>query len=376
MRPLNWKKIFLAFAVLFSAFAGFGQTGPLVIENEEFLITQTLEGGYFLWVKAVPGLGSILLTESTEDPNKKAASYALRNPAYHPANGDEKRMLDGAFLTTPGFYSLIDSTPEPHPVFGQAFKIFIPYIVLYGNPWSRSGEIQVLDGAYLSIRTFEKPYGDYSGAFRDNPFILRVSQAEPVEKAPDTDLYMDDTEKAYSEIAEEGDGTIVYSLGLDDITGKIEEIIDDPKGESLDLVLCLDTTQSMHDDIPHLRKDLVPMLERKTAEFESLRVGVVLYKDYFEEYVTDDFPFQPGLSTVQRILDRIRVFGGKDIPEAVYEALYVGIHNYAWQAKNRMIILVGDAPPHPRPRGKVTKDMVIADAKSLGIELHTIILPH
>ncbi|MBN2509325.1 MAG: VWA domain-containing protein [Spirochaetales bacterium] len=359
-----------------AAVAVFCQADPLVIESDEFIITQTLEGGYFLWVKAVPGLGSILLTESTEDPEKKAASYALRNPEYHPANGDEKRLIDGKFLTTPGFFSLIDSTAEAHPVFGQAYRIFIPYIVLYGNPWSRSGEIQVLDGAYLSIRTFEKPYGDYEGPFRDNPFILRVSQAEAPEAAPDTDTYMDDTEEAYTRIAEEGDGTIVYSTGLEDITGKIEQIIDKAKGASLDLVLALDTTQSMHDDIPHLRKDLVPMLERITAEYTGLRVGVVLYRDYFEEYVTKDFPFQPGLGTVQRILDRIRVFGGKDIPEAVYEAMYAGLHRYPWQADHRMIILVGDAPPHPRPRGKITGEMVLSDAKALNVELHTIILPH
>ncbi|MDY7028298.1 MAG: hypothetical protein SVR04_08385, partial [Spirochaetota bacterium] len=74
--------------------------------------------------------------------------------------------------------------------------------------------------------------------------------------------------------------------------------------------------------------------------------------------------------------NRIRVYGGRDIPEAVYEALYSGVTTYEWEAEKRMIILVGDAPPHPIPRGKVTREMVYTEAHARGIEIHTIILPH
>ena len=86
-------------------------------------------------------------------------------------------------------------------------------------------------------------------------------------------------------------------------------------------------------------------------------------------------PFQPGLGQVQISLNRVKTFGGRDIPEAVYEALHTAIHQFPWQAEVRKVILVGDAPPHPRPRGEITGDMVYADAERLGIELNTIILP-
>ena len=347
---------------------------PLEIDPDELRIEQSLDGGYNLFVKAVPGLGSVLLTESTEDPERDTASYAYRNPEYHPANGDEKRLLDGQVLEETRGHSLIDSTPEAHPELGRAFRIFIPYIVVYGYPWTRSGEVQVLDGTYLSIRAFEKPWADYEGAFRDNPFILRVLQ-KPMEGPPEGN-YMEDTVRSYSEISAEGNGEMIYSRGEDDIIEKIGGIIDAAGGRSMDLVLALDTTQSMENDIPHLRKSLVPLLQKKAEGFSSLRVGVVLYKDYGESYVTDVYPFQVGgVETVQRILDRIRVFGGRDIPEAVYEALYVGIHSYPWSAEKRLIVLVGDAPPHPRPRGTVTREQVYDDAESFSIELYTIILP-
>lgn len=102
---------------------------------------------------------------------------------------------------------------------------------------------------------------------------------------------------------------------------------------------------------------------------------MVLYKDYMEQYTTKVFPFVTDLSFAQNVLDTVRVFGGRDIPEAVYEALYAGIHGFPWAAQKRKIILVGDAPPHPKPRGRITKEIVYADAQRYDVELHTIILP-
>ena len=52
-----------------------------------------------------------------------------------------------------------------------------------------------------------------------------------------------------------------------------------------------------------------------------------------------------------------------------------GVKSYPWAAESRKIILVGDAPPHPRPRGKITKEQVYAEAEALSIELYAIILP-
>ena len=251
--------------------------------------------------------------------------------------------------------------------------MFVPYVVVYGYPWSREGEIQVLDGTWLNIRAFPNPYADYSGGFTDNPFVLRVVQ-KPMEGPPD-DNYMADTVENFTEIAKEGRGTSTLSKGYDEMIKEIETIIGGAEGESLDLVLALDTTRSMEDDIPYLRDNLVGVLRKHTERFESLRVGLVLYRDYMEQYLTKTTPFRTGLAGLQEALNRIRVRGGRDIPEAVYEALYMGINEFPWMADIRQVILIGDAPAHPRPRGKVTKEMVYKDAADWDVELHTIILP-
>ena len=131
------------------------------IAPEDVAIEQGADGGYHLWVRKTDTVASVLITESTADPERKEPVYALRDPEYHPINGDEKRMLDGEFLdTSTGLYSLVDSTPEYYEPLGDAFHIYLPYVAVYGYPWSRSGEIQILDGTWLNIRTFPLPYAD------------------------------------------------------------------------------------------------------------------------------------------------------------------------------------------------------------------------
>jgi len=346
----------------------------LVVEPGDVRIEQSLEGGYNIWIRKTDSIGSVLLTESTEDPEREVASFALRNPVYHPANGDEQRMLDGEFLNqSDGRFFIIDSTPQPHGDFDRAFRLFVPYIVNYGYPWSREGEIQVLDGTYLNIRTFEKPYGDYTGSFHDNPFILRVVQ-KPVEGPPEGN-FMPDTVDSFTEIADESKGEVIFSSGEADILERIRGVLSRREGRTLDLVLALDTTQSMENDIPYLDEHLIPLLEEATSGYDRFRFGLVFYKDYMEEYLTRVVPFEPGLEGAQRALGSLNVFGGRDIPEAVYEALFDCLHEFPWDAEERKIILIGDAPPHPRPRGRITKEMVYNFAESIGVEIHAIILP-
>ncbi len=98
--------------------------------------------GYHLYVRKLDGVNSILLTETTRDPNGKADSYAYRATEYNPINGDEIRYLDGQKLVSEGAkYSLIDSTPEKTDFFDQAFHIFIPPVLQYGYEWSRNGVV-------------------------------------------------------------------------------------------------------------------------------------------------------------------------------------------------------------------------------------------
>ncbi|MBA7536287.1 hypothetical protein ES705_28550 [subsurface metagenome] len=374
------KNPFSATLILFLLFC-LGPLIPLFSETDltlaasDLKIKQSLEGGYHLWIRKRGDINSVLLTESTADPDKKAHSFTLRNPAYHQVNGNEKRILDGKMMDAGKLFFLLDSSSEIHEELGRAFHIFIPYVVIYGYPWSREGEIQVLDGAFLNIRAFAKNYADYSGPYKDNPYVLRVTQlpAGIVEEADTT--FMEAAVESFIGIAEEGGGKALRSAGGEDLIKKIDQVLGEAKGSSLDLVLALDTSRSMKNDMPHLRKQIVPLISKHSSRFSNYRLGLLFYRDYFEEYLVKPFPFVTSLEDIQKSIDLVRVAGGRDIPEAVFEALYNSIHYYNWRAESRLIILIGDAPPHPRPRGKITPEMVYADAEAAGITINTIILP-
>lgn len=344
----------------------------LAITNDDIRIDQSIEGGYELWIRKKPEIQSVLLTESTEAPERNVTTFAYRTSDFHPMNGDERRILDGEFLPQDGRYFLVDSTPEEDEEFGSAFRIFIPYILEFGYPETRNGEVMVLDGTYLSIRAFSEPYADYRGRFQDNPFILRVEQA-PLEGPPEGN-YMPDTVDSFTDIAKENDGETLYSEGPEDTLNRIADLLPGD-GETLDLVLALDTTQSMRDDMPVLRDNLVATLQEEIGEYSAFRIGFMHYRDYLEDYLVRKYDFVETWELVQDRLNRIRVAGGRDIPEAVYEALWASVQGFEWTADDRIVILIGDAPPHPRPRGSVTREQVFDRAKELEITIHTIILP-
>ena len=373
MKPVAGAFLVSVFVVLSVAPAALVQAQDLSVSPDDLRVEQSLDGGYILAIRNKPDIASVLITESTEDPERELASYAYQNPEYHPMNGDERRLLEGEFLDNDRHY-LVDSTPEEDEELGSAFHVFVPYVVTYGYPWSRSGEEQILDGTFLNVRTFSKKYADYTGGFEDNPFVVSVQQAP--EEGPPEGNYMSDTVDNYEEIAAEGDGTATYSPGEEDIPEQIVELVRSAEGETLDLVLAVDTTESMRDDVSFLQERLVSLLEEEVERFNETRIGMVYYRDYMEEYLTRYEGFQSDLGVVQTAMDRIRVAGGRDIPEAVHEALYVALDSFPWESEARMVILVGDAPPHPRPRGGVTKEMVYEMAREKGVKLNSIILPH
>ncbi|MCL2880963.1 MAG: hypothetical protein FWF29_12030, partial [Treponema sp.] len=252
----NMPKIPLA-AALFLLFSPlFAQ--DLTLGPDDLRIEQRVDGSFHLFIRARGDIASVLLTESTRDPLMRSDNYAYRAPDWNAVNGDEIRMLNGEPIPKENrIYSLISSTIINYPELGRAFHIYIPYILNYGYEGGRNGEVYVTDGTYMNIRAFALPYGDYRGPFKDNPFELKVTQ-EPLPGPPEGN-YMQDTIDSFQKIITSGD--LIYSTGPDDLADKIQEALEKEKGKSLDLVICLDTTGSMRDDIDGVRKMLIPMLK-------------------------------------------------------------------------------------------------------------------
>jgi len=343
----------------------------LSLSPDDLRIELRPDGGYHLFIRCKPDIASVLLTESTRDPLFREGNYAYRAAEKNAINGDEIRILDGQPIPVENrIYSLISSTPKWHPILGWSFHIYIPYKLYYGYEGGRSGEVEVGDGTYLNIRAFYYAYADYRGAFKDNPFILRISQETNRPLPPG--VYMEETVNTFTQIAK--DNTMSAS-GPDDMVVKITDILKKEKGKDVDIAVCLDVTGSMKAYFDAIRLRLIPMLKDLSADFSSFRIGIVFYKDYYDDFINRVFPFTRDFDALQKSISGVRVSGGGDIPEAVYEALYAGATKLSWEAEKRIMLLIGDAPPHPRPRGAITKQMVDREISNRGIEMHAIILP-
>lgn len=433
------KKAFLFAAVIFSMAALFaqGNGGETSSQTHSLLITGSdlrLEydggknfdnvSGYHLYIRKKSGIESVMLTETTKDPSNAQPNYAYRAKEYNPVNGDEKRYLNGKILESRyARYSLIDSTPEVDKEFGLAFHIYIPSEIEYGYEWSRHGTVRIGKGTFINIRAFEKKYADYTGAFLDNPFMFDfgripekreeapavaavepereelpepveepvvVDEAEEKESDEETIVLTDDynpvAAATFSDIANFNGGEMCYSKGpdsiVDDLMASLGRI--NPKTKA-DVVFAVDTTGSMKDDIQKLREEWIPRLVEGLKEFGDIRIGLLLYRDYNDTYRLMGLPvkryeFTENIDVFTKNLNSFVIYGneGGDIPEAVYEALYASLSFYNWRRDAyRKIILIGDAEPHPTPRGtgKYTKQLVADTARSKNVVIDAIIVP-
>ena len=139
------------------------------------------------------------------------------------------------------------------------------------------------------------------------------------------------------------------------------------------------------DYIEKLNNELEDLLEELLGKNPKARVGLLLYRDYGDTYKYMDLPvkvfgFTNNLSSISKNLASVKIYGkeGGDIPEAVYEAMYSATMFYKWRADaNKEVILIGDAEPHPSPRGsgKYSKEYVTNLAKLKGVKIRTILLP-
>ena len=354
----------------------------------------TSTDGFNLYVRKKEGVQSVMLVETTKDPSGEEDNFAFRALEYNSLNGDEERYLNGKPLVSKyAQYSLISSTVTHHSKLGECFLIYIPRVMQYGYPWTRNGTIEIVRGTFINIRTFTEKYGDYTGEFYDNPFMFdfpEPPEEEPVkEPEPEvvlTNIYNPTASEKFKEISSKGKGKIVHSKGPSSLPDDLENLIDeiDPK-DMVDVVFAIDTTGSMKDDLESLQEVWLPKFRTQLKKFGDVRVGLLFYRDYGDNYNYKGLPvklfgFTDDLDLFEKNLRSPLIKGGEggDIPEAVYEALYAGIEYFEWREEAvKQIILIGDAEPHPKPRGtkKITQSQVLMYAEEKDIALNCIILP-
>lgn len=119
----------------------------------------------------------------------------------------------------------------------------------------------------------------------------------------------------------------------------------------LDLVFVVDNTGSMGPYIDVAKSKILEIIRtiKKEELCHNLRVGLVPYRDHPPEertYITKKFHLTDDSAAIERNVRSMSAHGGGDGPEAVDDGLKDAI-NLEWNGEAaKVIVLVGDAPPH------------------------------
>jgi len=131
--------------------------------------------------------------------------------------------------------------------------------------------------------------------------------------------------------------------------GTFQEYVGGLRQAGLDVVFVIDATGSMGwliDEVKGRVRDLSDWVRRLVP---VTRFGIVAYRDDDDpEFLTRVQPLTLNIGKVRRFLDRLEARGGGDIPEAVEAGLRKAIEDSNWKGDSqKIIVIVGDAPPHP-----------------------------
>jgi len=118
----------------------------------------------------------------------------------------------------------------------------------------------------------------------------------------------------------------------------------------LDLVICIDSTGSMQPTIDMARDAIGRIVAVLGAVAPKLRLGLVHYRDLddMSDGAKRLVPLTRHTKTMKKALAGIQAGGGGDTPERVEKGLELAYSRaMGWKrSTNKVVILIGDSPPH------------------------------
>jgi hypothetical protein len=161
--------------------AAFSQIPNLILKSTDIRVNYAEYNGvngYDVYIREKTGIESVMLTEPSGE-------HALRAMEWNAVNGNEKRNISGVTLAGAySQYSIVSSTTQPDYLFGSVFHLFLPSMVVYGNPSSPMGTVyrDITSESQINIRTFDHKYADpKQGRFQNNHNTIgNLLYSEPI----------------------------------------------------------------------------------------------------------------------------------------------------------------------------------------------------
>lgn len=161
-----------------------------------------------------------------------------------------------------------------------------------------------------------------------------------------------------------------FADGADKLSDKIRNIIDRYKSNSsIDLVIVLDTTESMHPYLRSIKRDIRGIARDLFDNHRNSRVGFLLYRDVKDKYFTKMIDFNDDINVINKEVNYFYASGGGDKPEPMYEAIQEALEKFNYISEKKLIIVITDAPPKIIGRADLELNSATSKAKDITVEL-------
>ncbi|MEZ5988587.1 MAG: hypothetical protein R3F30_05600 [Planctomycetota bacterium] len=134
---------------------------------------------------------------------------------------------------------------------------------------------------------------------------------------------------------------------LDKTSESLRRTVAELRDSGFEVAFLFDSTSSMSGVLREAKTRLEDMLFVFGSLVPDTRFGLLTYRDEGDAYVTREAPLGLGHYEAMAFLSSVVAAGGGDFPEAVHTAL-VKANRWKWgRNTSKVLILIGDAPPHP-----------------------------
>lgn len=190
--------------------------------------------------------------------------------------------------------------------------------------------------------------------------LIEPEAFEPLEIEPPTELLQvggELAEAAASPTAASGGGSfdLAGSASGGGGGGGWDGMLQNLRRNGLEVVICFDSTGSMGGEINVVKDQVRKITTTLVKLVPKSRISICTYRDNTDldrgSYLVKGIPLTSDMDQVANFLDRVEANGGGDHPEAVEAGLEWAIKQNSFRGQSRKVILVfGDAPPHPQDR--------------------------
>lgn len=154
-----------------------------------------------------------------------------------------------------------------------------------------------------------------------------------------------------------------------DLKDNIHKIIKKYNENAIDLIMVIDTTESMKPYLRAIKNEINIIAENIISKNDKSRIGFLLYRDVKDKYLTKKIEFNNNINEIVRESRYFYADGGGDRAEPMYEAIQQALEKFEFQNENRIIMVITDAKAKVIGRANMELNTITAKRKNVNIEI-------